>query len=75
MIDDINADLQRSFIKAKVEEAVHQMTPLKSPNLDWYVTCFFFFQDHWDIVGDEVREAILNFLRGKDWITPSILHI
>lgn len=64
---EMNAKLQTEFTRAGVEEELHQMTHLKSPCPNGYGA--FFIQFYWNIVGDEVYNAILSFLKGEEvWI-------
>lgn len=63
---DMNEKLQKLFTREEIEEALHQMAPLKAPRPDGYNAQFFQF--YWHIVGDEVCNTIYNFLMGVGWI-------
>ncbi|KAL9226062.1 hypothetical protein vseg_001914 [Gypsophila vaccaria] len=58
----MNAGLRREFTGAEVVEALEQMHPLKAPGPDGMNALFF--QQYWHIVGPQVIETVLNFLRG-----------
>lgn len=47
---DMNKLLQQEFTRLDVEEALHQMAPLKSPCPDGFGTCFY--QSYWHVIGD-----------------------
>ncbi|KAL5557049.1 hypothetical protein UlMin_039285 [Ulmus minor] len=57
---DINAQLEKSFIFADVKAAVSQMAPSKSPGADGMSALFY--QNYWHVVGDEVTTACLGVL-------------
>jgi hypothetical protein len=57
---DMNAMLSAVFTPEEVDQALAQMHPLKSPGLDGFGASFY--QKHWQIVGDEVRKVVLDFL-------------
>jgi hypothetical protein len=48
------------LIAEEVDQTLGQMHPFKSPGLDGFGASFY--QKHWQIVGDEVRKAVLDFL-------------
>ncbi|GLT77195.1 hypothetical protein SLA2020_488040 [Shorea laevis] len=56
----MNAQLMCDFRPKEVDVALSQMHPTKSPGPDGYAACFY--QNHWPLVGDSVRAAVLNFL-------------
>jgi hypothetical protein len=56
----MNQILLRQYSSEEVDLALSQMQPLKAPSPDGYVVCFF--QKHWNMVGQQVRSAVLNFL-------------
>jgi xylose isomerase len=56
----MNARLTTIFTSEEVDQALGQMHHLKSPGPDGFGESFF--QKHWQIVGDEVRKAVLDFL-------------
>jgi hypothetical protein len=56
---EMNLKLLQEFTRDEVQSALHQMGPLKSPGPDGLSACFY--QENWDIVGEEVCDAVLNF--------------
>ena len=56
----MNDTLMRTFTMDKVETALNQMHPLKSPSPDGFAACFY--QNAWNIVKMEVCQTILGFL-------------
>jgi hypothetical protein len=56
---EMNRILLRNYSPEEVDTALSQMQALKAPRLDGYGVCFY--QKHWNMVGEEVRKAILNF--------------
>ncbi|XP_042958109.1 uncharacterized protein LOC122293655 [Carya illinoinensis] len=59
--------MDREFTSEEVLVALKQMSPFKSPGPDGFNAGFF--QDHWDIVGSEVMQAVLNFFRTAEMPT------
>jgi hypothetical protein len=70
----MNATLTRSFTAEEVEKAVAQMQPLEAPGADGFGVCFF--HHHWEMIGEAVRSAALNFLNHGQ-LDPSInaIHV
>ena len=66
----MNDFLSMRFIAMKVREATFQMGALKSPGPNGMPA--FFFQKYWNIVGEDVVEAVLNFLNNGDFIDDII---
>ncbi|XP_035550016.1 uncharacterized protein LOC118349461 [Juglans regia] len=58
--DDMRLDLERGFSSVDVLFALKQMSPFKSLGADGFSAGFFL--DHWDIVGTDVSNAVLEFL-------------
>ncbi|XP_062119307.1 uncharacterized protein LOC133833065 [Humulus lupulus] len=52
--------LSAEFTKEDIKDAMFSIPGIKAPGPDGY--CSYFFQDNWDLVGDEISEAILSFL-------------
>ena len=52
ILGTMNDDLIKPFIAKEVSFALHQMGLLKAPGLNGLFTGFF--QNHWEIVGNEV---------------------
>lgn len=65
---EMNVGLTRCFTSKEINDALAQMHPLKAPGPDGFGVCFY--QQHWDIVGEEVRKAALEFLN-KGTFDPS----
>lgn len=72
VISSMNEKLLRGFSKEEVEVAVFQIGPLKSHGPDDFGACFY--QKFWSTVGDEVCNAILNFLNIGE-LNQSLNHI
>lgn len=53
--------LERDFTVKEVEEALKQMSPFKSPGPDGFSEGFY--QEHWKIVGQDVSQTVLDFLK------------
>lgn len=58
--DAMNEQLQREFTRDEVDEVLFSMGPLKSPRPDGFEACFY--QDFWNVVGDDVANVLLRFL-------------
>ena len=56
---EMNFKLLQEFTRDEIQSALHQMGPLKSPSPNGLPACFY--QENWDIVGEEVCDAALNF--------------
>ncbi|KAF5459259.1 hypothetical protein F2P56_023222 [Juglans regia] len=67
---EMNDDLQREYSRDEVVIAMQQIGPLKSPGPDGFGASFY--QNYWEVVGDEVTEAVLSFLRGKEGLSTLI---
>ncbi|XP_035547368.1 uncharacterized protein LOC118348906 [Juglans regia] len=59
---EMNEGLQRAFTKEEVEATMQQIGSLKSPGPDGFGAAFY--QNYWKVVGEEVIEAVLSFLKG-----------
>ena len=53
--------LQKDYRKQEVRDAVFNIPEFKARGPDGYSSAFF--QDNWEIVGTDVEEAVLSFLR------------
>ena len=58
--DEMNASLVADFEALEVQEAIKQMAPLKAPGPDGMPPIFY--QNYWDLVGEEVTSSVLYFL-------------
>ncbi|KAF5470682.1 hypothetical protein F2P56_011179 [Juglans regia] len=57
----MSGNLDRMFTSEEVAAALKQMSPFKSPRPNGFGTGFY--QDHWEIMGNEVSQAVLDFLK------------
>jgi hypothetical protein len=64
--NEMNGDLLRNFSMFKVDTALKQMHPLKSPGLDGMSACFY--QNAWPTVRSEVCKAVLDYLNGGNFV-------
>ena len=60
----MNRQLIAPIEEKEVKEALFQMFPMKAPWPDSFPA--HFFQQHWDLCGEEVTHAVLRMLRGED---------
>jgi hypothetical protein len=60
----MNASVTRPYIAEEVKWVVFMMGPNKAPGPDGLTTGFF--QVHWDLIGPQVCDAVLNFLNGGE---------
>ncbi|KAL9671418.1 hypothetical protein QQ045_008986 [Rhodiola kirilowii] len=58
-----NEMLGAPFTEMEVKGALFQMHPTKAPGLDGFPALFF--QNNWDIVGEDVTKEVLNCLNNK----------
>jgi hypothetical protein len=58
---EMNVALVKEFSKEEIKEALNQMSPLKALSLDGLSA----LQDHWDMVGEEVCQAVLSSLNSS----------
>lgn len=65
----MNFRLTIAYSWEEVEITLKQMAPLKSLSPHGFSTCFY--QQRWNIIGDEVSRAVLDILQEKG-ISPSI---
>ncbi|XP_040996130.1 uncharacterized protein LOC121242318 [Juglans microcarpa x Juglans regia] len=63
----MRSDLERDFTNEEVLVALKQMSPFKAPGPDGFSAGFFL--DHWGIVGMEVTQAVLDFLKNGEMPT------
>lgn len=66
---ELNAMLSATFSLEKINSALAQMQPPKSPGPDGFGVSFY--KHHWEAVGEKVSGAVLNFLEGGAF-NPSI---
>ena len=62
--DAMNEFLAKDFTAEEVKTALFQMAPSKAPGVDGFTAGFF--QRHWDVLGDDITAAILDFLNGGE---------
>ncbi|XP_042983236.1 uncharacterized protein LOC122312642 [Carya illinoinensis] len=58
--EEMNTFLCKDFVAEEVRVAVFQMNPLSSPGPDGFNAGFY--QAHWQVVGEDVSKAVLDFL-------------
>ena len=61
--DEMNSNLIGNFSKEKVESALKQMAPLKTPGPDDMP--LIFFQHYWASIVDDMVEAVLSCLNSR----------
>ena len=67
----MNDELLKPFTIEEVNFALYQMGPLKAPGPDELSTGFF--QNHWEIVGNEVSQIVLDTL--NNGVLPHFLNM
>jgi len=67
---NMNDQLLAPFTEKEVKEALFQMFPTKAPGPDGLPA--HFFQQHWDVCGEEITEVVLRILKGDD--NPSCIN-
>ncbi|XP_042944508.1 uncharacterized protein LOC122278379 [Carya illinoinensis] len=60
---EMNANLTKQFSAEEVKCAIFHMNPMGSPGPDGYPALFY--QSHWDIVGADLTDAVLEILNGN----------
>lgn len=60
--EEMNERLTRPYTATEVERALQMMKANKAPGPDGFTAGFY--QLHWDLLGQEVTAAVLNFLNG-----------
>ena len=58
--DDMNAQLSQDFMEWEVEAALKWIAPLKAPSP--YGMPPVFYQNYWNLVGNDVTKTILSYL-------------
>ena len=61
------------FTAQEVEIALEHVTPFKSPRPDDMPPIFFYYQNYWSSVGNDVIEAILLYLN-MSTLPSSLCH-
>lgn len=64
VIEEMNTYLERAFIMKEIKKVVFSISADKSPESDWMNAMFY--QQHRDIVGRLVSNAILDCLNEND---------
>jgi hypothetical protein len=62
--DQMNVDLCKPYTNDEIKAALFQMGPTKAPGLDGFPAMFY--QLHWDLVQNDVCDAVRSFLGGAD---------
>lgn len=60
----MNENLEKNYTAEEVRTALFQMAPSMVPGVDGFTSGFF--QRHWNILGDDITTAILDFLNGGE---------
>lgn len=66
--DEDNNNLSKRFTKADIQVALKSMNPTKAPGIDGMHALFF--QNYWDIVGEDTSKICLDILNGCSEIGP-----
>lgn len=62
--------LERPYTEEEIKVAIFQMKPGKAPGEDGFTAEFF--QKHWELVQNNVTQAVLSFLNGGDM--PEVIN-
>jgi hypothetical protein len=62
--DQMNASLCKEYTNEEIKTVIFQMGPTKAPGSDGFPAMFY--QVHWDLVENDVRNAVRSFLGGAD---------
>lgn len=60
----MNVELTKPYTTDKVRLTLFQMAPSKAPGVDDFTAGFY--QRHWDLLGEAVTQAVLDFLNGGE---------
>lgn len=60
---EINEQLTKEFHMEETFQAIHNMHPTKAPGPNGMSTIFY--QNFWEIIGDDVTKTILNILKSN----------
>ena len=60
----MNDDLTKPYTAEEVKAALFQMAPSKAPGVDGFTAGFY--QRYWDLLGNDVTLAVLDFLNGGE---------
>ncbi|SPT19336.1 unnamed protein product [Triticum aestivum] len=60
----MNIELSKPYTPKEVKVALFQMAPSKAPGVDGFTAGFY--QRHWDLLGNDVTAAVLDFLNGGE---------
>jgi hypothetical protein len=62
--EQMNADLCKPYSNDEIRTALFQMGPTKAPGSDGFPALFY--QTHWDLIQNEICDAVWGFLGGAD---------
>jgi hypothetical protein len=60
--DEMNSRLTRPYSTNEVDKALNLNKPNKAPRPDGFTTGFY--QLHWELMGNDITAAVLDFLNG-----------
>lgn len=61
---EMNDELCKPYSNEEIKDALFQMGPTKAPGLDGFPTLFY--QKHWELLQEDICQAMRNFLEGDD---------
>lgn len=62
--DDMNDLLEKEYSAEEVKKALFDMAPSKAPGIQEFTAGFY--QRHWDVLGNDISHAVLDFLNGGE---------
>ena len=60
----MNTNLSKPYTPEEVKMALFQIAPSKAPGVDGFTAGFY--QHHWDSLGNDVTQAVLDFMNGGE---------
>ena len=62
--EQMNDHINKPYVAAEVKKALFDMAPSKAPGVDGFIAGFY--QWHWEILGEDITVAVLEFLNGGE---------
>jgi hypothetical protein len=62
--EGMNDLLDKEYTAEEVKKALFDMAPSKAPGVDGFTAGFY--QRHWDVLGNDISHAVLEFLNGGE---------